>query len=69
MTAYLSPADAATELSASKDAILAAIRRGDLPAFKDGRLVRIRREDWDDYLTRHTTKPAATSRRRTVGAA
>lgn len=53
--AYLSPADAAAELACSSDSILRAIDRGDLQAIRYGRLVRIPRHEFDEFLARHRT--------------
>lgn len=53
--AFLSPTAAAAELSCSRDTILRAIERGDLPAFKDGRVVRIPREAFDGWIASRMT--------------
>lgn len=55
---YLSPDEFAAELGCSHDSVLRAIKRGDLPAFRYGRLVRISRDDADAFLTAHTTTTA-----------
>lgn len=55
---YLSPDAFAAELGCSHDSVLRAIKRGDLRAFKYGRLVRISRADADAFLTAHTTTSA-----------
>lgn len=53
---YLSPVQAAAELGCSHATILRAIKRGDLPRFKYGtRLFRIRRDDFDAFVKRHST--------------
>ena len=54
--AYLSPTDAAALLSVSRDSVLRAIKRGDLPALTYGRLVRISRDDLDAFIAAHSTK-------------
>ena len=58
---YLSPADVATVLACSHDSVLRAIDRGDLPALRYGRLVRIARTDLQAFIAAHTT---ATGKRR-----
>lgn len=54
-TSYLSTADVATVLGCSHDSVLRAIARGDLPAFRYGRLVRVAQADLDAFLTTHTS--------------
>jgi excisionase family DNA binding protein len=52
---FLSPADVAELLGCSHDSVLRAIGRGDLRAFRYGRLVRIATADLDAFLTANTT--------------
>jgi len=52
---FLSTRQVADELACSDDAVLDAIKRGDLPAMKYGRLVRIARADLDAFIAAHTT--------------
>lgn len=56
MSTFLSPADVATLLGCSHDSVLRAITRGDLRAFRYGRLVRIAQADLDAFLASHTTQ-------------
>lgn len=55
--AYLSTREVAALLGCSDDTVLHAIGRGDLPAVRYGRLVRISRADLDAFLTAHAVKP------------
>lgn len=55
MSSYLKPAEVADILGCSAESVRRAIKRGDLRAFVDGRLVRISRADLDAYIARHTT--------------
>lgn len=52
---FISVADAAIELACSDDSVLRAIGRGALPAFRDGRLVRVKRTDLDAYIAARMT--------------
>ena len=54
--AYLSPAEAADLLAVSRDSVLRAIKRGDLPALTYGRLVRISRDDLEAFIAAHSSK-------------
>lgn len=53
--AYLTPAEAATELSCSTKTVLRAIKRGHLKSVTYGRLVRIPRASFDRFLADHAT--------------
>lgn len=64
--AWLSPTDAAAELACSRDSVLRAIARGDLPAMRYGRLVRIARDDLDAFLAAHRTAPPTRRRLRST---
>jgi excisionase family DNA binding protein len=61
---FLTLADAAAVLNCSDESIRRAVKRGDLAAFKDGRVVRIPQSALDDYVARHTTRPDQLTRRR-----
>lgn len=50
---WLSPSVIAEEWDCSTDTVLRAVQRGDLPAFRYGRLIRIRRSDLDVFLARY----------------
>jgi excisionase family DNA binding protein len=54
--AYLSTREVAALLGCSDDTVLHAIGRGDLPAIRYGRLVRIARTDLDAFLVAHAVK-------------
>ena len=64
--AYLSPTEAAAFLAVSRDSVLRAIKRGDLPALTYGRLVRISRGDLDAFIAAHSTKQATRRLRSTA---
>lgn len=51
---YLTPAQVAELLRCGPDTVHRAIKAQRLRAFRDGRLVRIRREDLNAYLDQHT---------------
>jgi excisionase family DNA binding protein len=61
---WLSPTDVATELGISRDSVLRAIKRGDLPAMTYGRLVRVSRDDLTAFIATHMTAPPARRRLR-----
>jgi excisionase family DNA binding protein len=63
---WLSPTDTALELACSRDSVLRAIARGDLPALRYGRLVRISRVDLDAFIAAHRTVPARRGRLRST---
>lgn len=50
---YLSPVEAAARLGTSRNTVHRAIARGDLPAVRYGRLIRIKRADFDAFLDKH----------------
>lgn len=52
---WITPAQAAAELALSRSTVLRAIARDELPAFKNGQTVRIRRSDFDAWVARCTT--------------
>lgn len=54
---YLSPRQAAEKLGCSKDTILRRIHSGELPAVRNGRLIRVRPADVAALLK--PTSPAA----------
>ena len=58
MRAYLSIAEAAEILAVSPKTIRRRIDGGGLPAFRDGRLIRIKRADLDEYVARMSITPA-----------
>ena len=62
---YLTTEQVAAVLACSPDSVLRAITRGDLPAVKYGRLVRVARRDLEAFLTAHST----TTRRRLASTA
>jgi excisionase family DNA binding protein len=64
MTAWLSPTDVASELNVSRDSVLRAIKRGDLPAMTYGRLVRVSRDDLTAFIATHRTAPPTRRRLR-----
>jgi excisionase family DNA binding protein len=65
-TDYLTTAEVASELACSDDSVLRAIGRGDLPALRYGRLLRVSRADLDAFIAAHTTSgPQKVRRRRT----
>ena len=66
MTAFLTPTQVAEELACSPDSVLRAITRGDLPAVKYGRLVRVSRDDLDRFLEQHKTQGRNRRLRRTA---
>lgn len=57
MSPHLSPVEVAALLGCSHDTVLRAIARGDLPAIRYGRLVRIAARDLDVFLAAHAVKP------------
>lgn len=57
MSSHLSPVEVAGLLGCSHDTVLRAIARGDLPAIRYGRLVRIARTDLDAFLAAYAVKP------------
>ena len=63
---YLTVPEVAALWRCSPDTVHRAIRRGALPAFVDGRLVRVRRADLDAYMTARTTQTGARRLRRTA---
>lgn len=67
----LTARDVAERLNLSTETILEWIRRGELPAFRLGRAIRIREDDLDAWLqARATTADTLSKNRpRTVGAA
>lgn len=66
--AYLSPVQIASELAWSRDTVLRAIHRGDLPAVAYGRTFRVARADLDAFIARHTTTGPTPRRARRRGA-
>lgn len=54
--AYLTTAEVARLLVCSEDSVLRAVKRGDLPAVRYGRLVRVERAELDAFLARHTVR-------------
>lgn len=46
----------AERLGCSSDSVLRAIKRGDLPAMRYGRLVRVSEPDLTAFIHRHTTR-------------
>ncbi len=64
--AYLTPADVATLLATTPSTVHRAIARGDLPAVRYGRLVRIRRDDLDAFIARFSTDSLTSRRRRSA---
>lgn len=58
MSEHLTTEQVAEVLACSTDSVLRAITRGDLPAVKYGRLVRVSRRDLDAFLAAHRTTPA-----------
>jgi excisionase family DNA binding protein len=62
MPAWLTVADVASELSCSDDSVHWAIKRGDLPAFRYGRMVRLRREDVDAFIAAYFGRPITRGR-------
>lgn len=63
MTVYLTPTEVALELNCGHSTVHAAIQRGDLPAMRYGRLVRVSREDLDGFIAKYS-QPVATAPRR-----
>lgn len=55
--AFLTVAQVAEHLGCGVNSVHRAIARGDLAAFRDGRLVRISREALDDYIAAKTSRP------------
>jgi excisionase family DNA binding protein len=62
--AYLTPGDVAKLLATTSSTVHRAIARGDLSALRYGRLVRIRRDDLERFLSAHSTDALTTRRRR-----
>lgn len=54
---YLTLSQCCEILGCSDEHVRRAIHRGDLAAFKDGRLVRVARTDLDAYIAAHTVTP------------
>jgi len=54
--AYLTTAEVAAVLACSEDTVLRAVRRGDLPAIRYGRLVRVERAGLEAFLARHAVQ-------------
>ncbi len=50
---YLTPAEVAHLLACSDDTVHRAVARGDLPAVRYGRMVRIERAGLEAFLARH----------------
>lgn len=64
MTLWLTPAEAAEYVKASKDIIRDAVKRGDLPAFPIGsgkREYRLRAQDIDEWMTSRSWEPRASA--------
>lgn len=67
---WLKPADAASEIATSPDRILDLIHSGQLIAVNIAQNAtgkprwRIRRKDFEDFLARRSTRPAATAPKR-----
>lgn len=53
--------DVATRLSCSVATVKRRIRTGALPAYRDGRLVRVRELDLERYIAAHVTRTATGS--------
>ena len=54
---WLSTADAAAYLGVVPRTVYGLVNRGELAAFKIGRVMRIRADDVADYLARHRVQP------------
>jgi excisionase family DNA binding protein len=57
--------DAAEQLACSLATLKRRIRAGQLPVFRDGRLIRVRQQDLDHYIQRRIrlpTEPAQTTK-------
>jgi excisionase family DNA binding protein len=50
---YLTPKEVAVTLATSRTQVHRWIKSGDLPAFKNGHLVRISRTAFDQFLAKH----------------
>lgn len=64
LPAFLTPAQVAEHLACGRMTVHRAIERGDLKAFRDGRLVRISRDALDAYVAAKTGQPAVRRGRR-----
>jgi len=60
----LNATEAAAIWGVSRDSVLRAIARGDLPAVRYGRTVRVSRSDLDAFLCRHRVGDQLAARRR-----
>jgi excisionase family DNA binding protein len=61
MTQWLTPQEAAEHIRGSKDAIRAAVTKGDLPAYRLGdgkRDYRLKVEDVDEWMSSRAWEPA-----------
>lgn len=56
---WLGTPQVAQELGLTPRTVYALVNRGELVAHRFGRVIRIRREDLDDYLDRSTVKPGS----------
>lgn len=64
-TDYLTLPDAARRLRVSRDTLRAAIRAGDLPAYRiSGRWWRVSRDELDRWVRSHRATPTAHARAR-----
>ncbi len=59
--ALLTVPEVAARLSCSVATVKRRIRDGSLPAFRDGRLVRVRESDLARYIAAHVTRRASSS--------
>jgi excisionase family DNA binding protein len=54
---FLTTEEVADRLSVSIRSVKTWLKNGDLPSFRKGRLVRIRQEDFDQFVKDHTSPP------------
>lgn len=52
--AWVTPRQIAAELGVARNTVHEIIKRGDLPAFKYGQIVRVKRADFDAFLASHS---------------
>lgn len=53
----LTPEEIAEYLQVKPQTVWRMIRRGDLPAIRVGRVYRVQRQDFDDWLKQRRTRP------------
>lgn len=60
---FLTPVEAASLLRVSKGSLYERLGRGDIPSYRFGRAIRLRRAHLAEYLERHRVLPRARAQR------